>query len=631
VPAGKLALLADRPAWVSLKNARARDEYLKNRAEPAVPLVVEIAGQRVTGDSFRWTPTSATKPARAWTGLSPDQSVSLLVKVRPDGRVRDALLWQVEVRNAGAREVEVLLWPLALDGILQLGSSPAGQRVVMPTWIGFDGPIATYAAGCSGTRSYPQNLSMQYMALYNPTSDTGLAVWMRDPTASFKYMDIVTNDTLEAAMTVRCAPVRLPPGGKFAAPPVVLELSDANWYDSARHYADWWRSNLAARRSPAWVARAGQVFHQCTGYSEQGPSLAALLPATYQRFQQPTRKYPTPMTFDLGETPEARGGGAAGEAAGLAAMRDRFGAPSFIYMPAITEYADLPVSKQKTDWYVLRPDGTMLPAWEKNATFCPGYQPVVDYRVRQAITRITDRGADGLYVDESLAQSYHPCYNPLHAHPTPYDWGQSQRRLWQALRESVDATRSDVGLITEGCCDVVVDYADGFMAWVSGPSDGVPPMRVAFPERAYFSNGPAAPAWASAKAAYGLQFVNGVAPWFVNQPPPPDLAEWTGFLADWRERLADFIVAGKVLRNPSVAPGTSVMARAYAARGQVLLAAVNMGSKPWTGRLGAPPRSDWPIRPSTAKELVAGQSLPTTSGTVRLTIQPSSVALVLFR
>jgi hypothetical protein len=354
----------------------------------------------------------------------------------------------------------------------------------------------------------------------------------------------------------------------------------------------------------------------------------------YQRFQQTARRFPTPMTFDLGEVPDAKRGGAAGEAAGLAAMRNQYGARGLIYMPAITEYDTLPVSREMTDWYILRPDGTMLPAWQKNATFCPGYAPVIEYRAKQLVTRISERGADGVYVDESLAQGYHPCYNPLHQHPTPYDWGQSQRRLWRALRAAADRHGREAGLITEGCCDVVVDYADGFMAWPSGAGDGIPPMRVAFPERAYFSNGPAAPPGVSPRAALALQLVNGVGSWFVNQPPAPDLADWTAALADWRQRLADYIVSGKVLCDPVAQPsaeGARIVARAYAAKGQVLVAAANIGPEAWSGSIAAPPHSDWPALPGVAQDLVMGRSVSVAEGSFPLTLKPAEVGLVLLR
>lgn len=627
---GELTLAADRPAWVSLLNTRVDDDYTRNRDTPTVPILVEADGQRLAGDEFSWQRGPATRGGVVYEGVHPKTGLRARVAARPDDRLPNALLWRVEVRNEGPEPREVTVWPLRLGGLLQLGQSAAAQRVVMPTWIGFNGSIEAYVAGCGGNRTYPQNLSMQYMALTNPEAGSGLAVWVRDPLAHYKVMDIPVSESLDAGLTVGFEPTVLQPGGRFTSPPIILELSDANWYDSARHYADWWRRHLKARTSPDWVHRAGATYHHCTGYSEQEPPLATHLPAMYERFQRTSRKLPTPMTFDLGEIPDAKRGGAEGEKAGLAIMRRQFGARGLIYMPAITEYAHLPISSQMTDWYVLRPDGTMLPAWEKNATFCPGYAPVVEYRSRQALVRVTERGADGLYVDESLAQGYHPCYNPLHRHPTPFDWGQSQRRLWRSLRSAVDGERGDVGLITEGCCDVVIDYADAFMAWPSGHSDGVPPMRVAFPERSYYSNGPAAPSGISARSAYALQLVNGVGSWFVNTPPPEELSDWLGALADWRERLSDLIIAGKVLRDPAIAPGTErVVSRAYTDGSRVLLAVVNTGSESWEGTLAAPANSDWPALPMSAQELVTGAIVPVADGGVDLSLPPDGLALLL--
>ena len=133
--------------------------------------------------------------------------------------------------------------------------------------------------GHETTNFYPHNFNMQFHALYNKHSKSGLYLGMRDPAASFMIYNIKHSDS-----QITWHPGHFPPnitftGEDFDLPyDVVIGPFEGDWYDACQIYRQWaiqqfWcsKGKLSTRQDIAtWYKHTPMFLYTALGDSAQG-------------------------------------------------------------------------------------------------------------------------------------------------------------------------------------------------------------------------------------------------------------------------------------------------------------------------------------------------------------------------
>jgi len=409
--------------------------------------------------------------------------------------------WSLRINNTGAQAREFLVCFPFLSGV-RLGPRPDGNLAAAMDQAGLVVPAWERPGGVLGESN---QMSMQWHAVWDPKTRSALGLLFMDPEAHAKR--IVLSDGAIALHYF--PPVRLEPGASFDAPPVRLLIYRGDWRPAARAYRSWYDKAYTHLEPPAWfrASNGNTGIH----FKKAGPGVTSAytgqvvlnsfreLPAAHIRAPIDNWEYAFYCrTSMLGEGrpyyPHSDGdniiredmGGAEAMREGIAGVH-RLGLHVTLYIDGyiIHEEGDSARAGKGVRWAVMHRDGTLTGPYSRQGFYhmCPGCVEWQDHLAAMVSRLLRETDADAVRLD-SLGFYYLPCYNPVHAHVTPFGYNEWIKQLLAKVHKAATAVKPDVLLLIEGS-------ADWFAPWIHGaltsrcPRD-LSPMRLAVgPFRTY--------------------------------------------------------------------------------------------------------------------------------------------------
>jgi hypothetical protein len=409
--------------------------------------------------------------------------------------------WSLRITNVSTETREFLVCFPFVSGV-RLGPHPEGNLATAMDQAGLVVPAWERPGGVLGESN---QMSMQWHAIWDPETRSAIALLFMDPEARAKR--IVLSDGTIALH--HFPPVRLEPGASFDAPPMRLLIYQGDWRPAARAYRAWYDKAYAHLEPPEWfrASNGNTGIH----FKKAGPGITSAytgqvvlnsfheLPATHLRVPIDNWEYAFYCrTSMLGEGrpyyPHTDGdnviredmGGADAMREGIAGVH-RLGLHTTLYIEGYIVYEESEIVKagKGARWAVMHKDGTLTGPYTRQGFYhmCPGCVEWQDHLADMVSRLLRETGADAIRLD-SLGFYYLPCYNPAHAHATPFGYNEWIKQLLSKVHDAAAAVKPDVLLLTEGS-------ADWFAPWIHGaltsrcPRD-LSPMRLAVgPFRTY--------------------------------------------------------------------------------------------------------------------------------------------------
>ena len=142
-------------------------------------------------------------------------------------------------------------------------------------------------------------------------------------------------------------------------------------------------------------------------------------------------------------------------------------------------------------WQIRNEDGSPIEHYRGFWHACPACDDYQDWLAQTLAETIRLTGADGFFIDSSLATANRRCFHPGHAHPHPDVWNWGVRNLLRRVREEIDKVDPRTVLLVEGVGDLGREFVDGFIshthAWTAGTFTE-PLVRFLHPEMRTFES-----------------------------------------------------------------------------------------------------------------------------------------------
>jgi hypothetical protein len=418
--------------------------------------------------------------------------------------------WRIEVRNgdAGLR-LRSVAFPFVLVRA-QIGVASSDDALAFPVLDGvvIHDPAQSFAPGEGMVASYPADLSLQMMAVYDGSAGLYLAVPDGGGrTKRLAYTRVSPEGVPAAALTVTHA-VPQRPGVDFL-PSYGIELGPfhGDWFDAATLYRTWaggqrwWTVPLPGRADvPAWWRQAQPVISSAC-YGDDGAAIlpAALMPTRAEEYGDFVTRAMALLTFGW----EKHGAWTSPDyfppRDGDAAFRAATGA---LHAAGHRAY----VYESGTVWRLRR---SSLPGYDDTARFeaegrpwaaesCDGQPvldpfyasigwpsvrmcPATDYWQDSVVAGVTGAarlGVDVVSIDEFPIGSLVACHASGHGHPPGEgEWqGAAYRAILQRCRQEGRAIRPELAFTCEEGNELYVDLLDGYVSrnnqpdgWMYGP------------------------------------------------------------------------------------------------------------------------------------------------------------------
>jgi hypothetical protein len=280
--------------------------------------------------------------------------------------------------------------------------------------------------------------------------------------------------TYEAAERVRDLPLRKL-GDALDLGPIRTYAYSGGW----KIGADWLRQQRAwfpMRVSPA------EWYRRTTFVGEEGaPNRNGLGFLSLPQVLEEKRKLGVDLFFIVGfADPEVVG--ASGQArgdyffpaqnlGGTEALRKgieathRAGGRVMFYVEGLIVWKRSRIGRSRAErWALMERDGRLTEHYKGFWHACPADEDYQQWFADTCAELIRTTGADGFFIDSSLATYNHRCFNPAHQHPHPDVWTWGIRQLLKKVREAVDKVNPETLLFIEGCGDIGREFGDGFIA-----------------------------------------------------------------------------------------------------------------------------------------------------------------------
>ena len=451
------------------------------------PATFTYQGERVP-DGARLTLT--------YTNLAYRPLTVVVTITLPDDSPR--ALWRIRIQNDDETLVlRNVAFPL-IFGLSTIGEQGEDDALAFPQWDGLllRDPTAAFGPNDGLFATYPGDLSLQMMAVYDPTA--GLYLATHDPDGWPKVFAYARLPWEGTAITLFTVNHHVPEEGGYDFAPtydVVLGPFHGDWYDAARIYKAWatrqpWVPPPLTERQdvPTWWKAARPIISSAS-YTDDG---RAVLPAA--RMAERAREYATyldrPVTLltfgwekhGAWTGPDyfpPRDGEEAFQAATQALHAD--GNRKFVYISGtvwrlsrkeLPNYDDTArFEAEGRPYAALQADGTPFfdpfyasIGW-RAVRMCPAtpyWQDTVVHNVVQA-ARL---GVDAVSVDEFPIGSVYACYATDHGHPRGLGPWQpaAYRAILTRAREEGRAVNPELVLTSEEPNEFYLDLLDGYVS-----------------------------------------------------------------------------------------------------------------------------------------------------------------------
>lgn len=429
--------------------------------------------------------------------------------------------WTLAVKNVGQMPRATQVEFPRFDG-LQLGAKGSRNQQTVLDMAGYIADAWSVGAGVYGTSDISGKWSMQWHAMFDPTTRSAVGLIVMDPKVCNKKLVLA-----KPCVSVQYFPPKiLAPGETLTLPSLRLLIYGGDWKRTARAYAAWhakafehvtppkwflecdswegrWVANNAKQPAVFLGAWAGAVgpnelmvglnsFHDLPAATIANPFDNNEL-AYWERSAMLNNQCTTGDLFVRDDL-----GGAEAMRTALDGVR-KLGLHSTLYLNAyiIHESSDLVKTGKAKSWPMMHHDRSMGGRYTETGFLhpCPGCVEWQDYLAATVGRLLKETGADGIRLD-SVGYYNHPCYNPAHHHTSPFDYNEWIGQLLSKVRKAALAANPDALLLTEGVIDFYGQWFHGGLTQVY-PRD-IPPMRVAVgPYYRSFAYSPVGPVWGS--------------------------------------------------------------------------------------------------------------------------------------
>ena len=184
-------------------------------------------------------------------------------------------------------------------------------------------------------------------------------------------------------------------------------------------------------------------------------------------------------------------GGADALRCGIRAAQ-RAGGRILLYVEGLIVWKRGRIGRSRAEqWQLREEDGSPIEHHRGFWHACPACADYQEWLARTLAETIRITGADGFFIDSSLATANRRCFHPGHAHPHPDVWNWGVRGMLRRVREEVDKVDPRTVLLVEGCGDLGREFADGFVShthvW-TGQTFTEPLVRFLHPEMRAFES-----------------------------------------------------------------------------------------------------------------------------------------------
>jgi len=415
--------------------------------------------------------------------------------------------WSLRVKNTGSEPREVMVSFPYLDGV-RLGKEGAANLATAMNQAGMITPAWAHRGGVVGNGG---QVSMQWHAIWDPTSRSALGLIIMDPEAQAKMLALK-----EPSIEVRYfPPQRLLPGESIELPAARLLVYCGNWRTAARAYRRWYSSAYICAEPPAWFRDSDGIEGRHFKKAEPGVTAdyggqAMLnsfeeLPAEHLRLPIDNLEYAFYSRGSMLHGVHTDGdnvvredlGGAQAMRKGIAAVH-RLGLHATLYIEGyiVHKESELAKSGKGQRWSVMHKDGSITGPYTAAGFYhmCPGCLEWQEHLVHTVGRLLSETGADGIRLD-SLGFYFLPCYNPAHRHSTPFGYNEWMKQLLAKVRKAALKVNPNALLTTEAPVDWFGQWFHG--ALTQGYPRDLPPMRLAIGPYRPYAYAQAGPVWGS--------------------------------------------------------------------------------------------------------------------------------------
>ncbi|MBN1395729.1 MAG: hypothetical protein JW959_11960 [Pirellulales bacterium] len=393
-----------------------------------------------------------------------------------------AIRWKFQIDNVGERWAVrwVNVPQVALDASAEQFSSfhPTGPGLIKRgSW---EGVMAGAYPSCSAP--------MQYMAAYDPRSESGLYFAMHDPRSAKKDLFLRSRpDKRDVALECNIPAEDMNAGGNGFVMPgeAVWQVLHGDWFDAALIYREWvrknapWRPKLGPdgredtprwmRELPVWLHASGapeKVVSEVERFSE---AMGVPVGVHWYNWHEIPFDNDYPHYFPVKE--------GFGAAVRRLQSKDIYVMPyingrlwdsrdkgmddfqfSRVALPAATKEED---GKPHLESYSSKEsDGSKV----RLAAMCPSTK-LWQTKVRETALRLMNEyGVKGVYIDQLAMSGPVLCFDRSHGHPTGggHWWAEGYNKMLESIRWSMPKDRM---LTSEGNAEAYARNLDGFLTW----------------------------------------------------------------------------------------------------------------------------------------------------------------------
>lgn len=485
---GLVGLLSKAPAEECLAGADGRPPFELRHLPPGAEAPVAI-----TPDSARLTSLDA-EPDRlhARYRIAGGVAAELTVALRgPE------LAFTLDVDNQSDLDIVEVICP-HIPGV-RLGERSQDDILITPNWQGGLKTLDPVRSG-GGSVPYPAGGAMAWLDLYEETPAHGLYLASHDEAVMGCRLSATPQPDMDGLTFGVLKYARVRPGGRWTTPPAVIGVHEGAWHAAADAYRAWADTWLRKPNPPEWVREAdgwyGLVvsaesnnvpFRRIPQYLQAMRELGTSYIQVWGQMTGGTNcdslPFPNPVLGSVDEFREAirevqRWGGHITFYVSSQFWKVDYGEGEMI---GSTPRALLPASVPTWSWdewrnYMIRSyaggfsGDTSLSEADRDkygtpvrrVVPCPFTDAWADRHLHYwCVQQYGEQyGADGIYLDETVAAGERYCFDDRHGHQHHGIWGASLARSME--RMVADGRRRDPHWMfaMEGCSDVVGQFAD---------------------------------------------------------------------------------------------------------------------------------------------------------------------------
>ncbi len=271
----------------------------------------------------------------------------------------------------------------------------------------------------------------------------------------------------------------LAPGATMQVGPYILAEYDGTWMQGAEKIRKL-RRPRAYKPWPAWLkpvrtATGSCMWHQTIEkfsdyprYAEMGLGIGAPVNIPIQWNDLPRRDPSFWWAYSLHTKTDPHFGTDQELRQAIVDARKR-GVRSVLYSSFCTIGADGPHAEmfRENNWYQLCEPGRTDPVIQYGPlgnfySPCVGLPQVRQWIVDGLVQLMEKYEPDGLFLDETAAIGYRPCYNPAHHHEHPFVWAWGNYQILRQFRSILEKRWPDAVVLLEGASELLRECVDGY-------------------------------------------------------------------------------------------------------------------------------------------------------------------------